>query len=230
MLHKPDAAYLTQAGRGYLQVGNDEIYEQFQSGWSGASYDDETGSAKQVIAKLLTSTGRAGLVGNHMKTKRMEGAKLKWFTALYEAVSGAENEDVAEYYRLLAQTGIDYAVNEHNSRLLRNFAELYYEACSACGDGKKPEDICRYIMGVSESRKVKVPDERKNSAGSSRRVSGEGDRGSGLWETAALMASGAAEVAPPEQPGRIRGPNLWGRTVAGSGGPLGIEGYGGLVG
>ncbi len=163
MLHKPDAAYLTQAGRGYLQVGNDEIYEQFQSGWSGASYDDETGSAKQVIAKLLTSTGRAGLVGNHMKTKRMEGAKLKWFTALYEAVSGAENEDVAEYYRLLAQTGIDYTVNEHNSRLLRNFAELYYEACSACGDGKKPEDICRYIMGVSESRKVKVPEMKEKT-------------------------------------------------------------------
>ena len=36
ILHKPDAAYLTQAGRGYLEVGNDEIYELFQSGWSGA--------------------------------------------------------------------------------------------------------------------------------------------------------------------------------------------------
>ena len=39
MLHKPDAAYITQAGRCYLQVGNDEIYELFQSGWSGAVYD-----------------------------------------------------------------------------------------------------------------------------------------------------------------------------------------------
>ena len=46
MLHKPDAAYLTQTGRGYLQVGNDEVYEQFQSGWSGAVYDAEGGSSK----------------------------------------------------------------------------------------------------------------------------------------------------------------------------------------
>ncbi|MDO4648001.1 MAG: FtsK/SpoIIIE domain-containing protein, partial [Eubacteriales bacterium] len=41
LLHKPDAANLTQIGRGYLQVGNDEIYEEFQSGYSGASYDPE---------------------------------------------------------------------------------------------------------------------------------------------------------------------------------------------
>ena len=36
MLHKEDAAFITQTGRGYLQVGNDELYELFQSGWSGA--------------------------------------------------------------------------------------------------------------------------------------------------------------------------------------------------
>ena len=33
MLHHPDAAYLTQAGRCYLQVGNDEVYEQLQAGF-----------------------------------------------------------------------------------------------------------------------------------------------------------------------------------------------------
>mgnify|MGYP000517831258 CR=1 FL=1 len=38
MLHTADAANITQAGRGYLQVGNNEIYELFQPAWSGASY------------------------------------------------------------------------------------------------------------------------------------------------------------------------------------------------
>ena len=33
-----DAAHITQAGRAYLQVGNNEIYELFQSAWSGAPY------------------------------------------------------------------------------------------------------------------------------------------------------------------------------------------------
>jgi S-DNA-T family DNA segregation ATPase FtsK/SpoIIIE len=38
MLKTPDAAEITQAGRAYLQVGNNEIYELFQSAWSGADY------------------------------------------------------------------------------------------------------------------------------------------------------------------------------------------------
>ena len=38
MLKTPDAASITQPGRSYLQVGNNEIYELFQSAWSGASY------------------------------------------------------------------------------------------------------------------------------------------------------------------------------------------------
>ena len=37
MLHTPDAAEITQTGRAYLQVGNNEVYELFQSAWSGAS-------------------------------------------------------------------------------------------------------------------------------------------------------------------------------------------------
>ncbi|MCL2151803.1 MAG: type VII secretion protein EssC [Oscillospiraceae bacterium] len=41
MLRHPEAAYITQAGRGFFQVGNDEIYEEFQSGWSGARYEPD---------------------------------------------------------------------------------------------------------------------------------------------------------------------------------------------
>lgn len=41
MLKTPDAANITQAGRAYLQVGNNEIYELFQSAWSGAVYEGE---------------------------------------------------------------------------------------------------------------------------------------------------------------------------------------------
>lgn len=56
MLHKPDAAYLTQAGRCYLQVGNDEIYEQFQSGYSGAVYNENVSDNDSV--QLLTLNGK----------------------------------------------------------------------------------------------------------------------------------------------------------------------------
>ena len=41
ILKTPDAANITQPGRAYLQVGNNEIYELFQSAWSGASCSGE---------------------------------------------------------------------------------------------------------------------------------------------------------------------------------------------
>ncbi len=41
ILKTPDAAEITLPGRAYLQVGNNEIYELFQSAWSGANYTPE---------------------------------------------------------------------------------------------------------------------------------------------------------------------------------------------
>lgn len=38
VLKTPDAAHIVQTGRAYLQVGNNEIYELFQSAWSGAPF------------------------------------------------------------------------------------------------------------------------------------------------------------------------------------------------
>lgn len=162
MLHKPDAAYLTQAGRGYLQVGNDELYEQFQSGWSGAVYDRETGSAKQVIAKLLTNTGRAGLVGNYTKSKRKAAVKFNWIVSLYEIAVQAKGKDLSVYYQFLEEAGIDYPENEYNSRLLHNFLDLYDEACKNCVPNLK-EEICRYILEASEKRKIKLPEIKEKS-------------------------------------------------------------------
>ncbi len=38
MIKRPDAAKLTQAGRAYIRVGEDELFDIFQSFWSGAPY------------------------------------------------------------------------------------------------------------------------------------------------------------------------------------------------
>ncbi|MCC8164078.1 MAG: type VII secretion protein EssC [Lachnospiraceae bacterium] len=70
MLRKPDAAYITQAGRGYLQVGSDEIYEQFQSGYSGAEYVDDPAQNRPSAAVMLTRTGRISLEGNASGPRR----------------------------------------------------------------------------------------------------------------------------------------------------------------
>lgn len=67
VLHKPDAAYITQAGRGYLQVGSDEIYEQFQSGYSGAEYDDDPENRREASAVMITLTGKEIRSGRRIK-------------------------------------------------------------------------------------------------------------------------------------------------------------------
>lgn len=162
MLHKPDAAYLTQAGRGYLQVGNDELYEQFQSGWSGAVYEEETGSAKQVIAKLLTHTGRAGLVGNHLKTKKKAEARLKWISSLYEIMTKA-GEDMDACYRLLEEAGIEYPQNDYNSKLLRNFASLYWEAQTRYPEKENSEILCKFILEEAKNRNSKLPEMKEKT-------------------------------------------------------------------
>jgi S-DNA-T family DNA segregation ATPase FtsK/SpoIIIE len=46
ILKTPDAANITQPGRAYLQVGNNEIYELFQSAWSGAIYSEDCDEEK----------------------------------------------------------------------------------------------------------------------------------------------------------------------------------------
>lgn len=77
MLHKPDAAYITQAGRGYLQVGNDEIYEQFQSGYSGAEYMDDPALNRNVVAVMLTLNGKQSYAAGNLQRKRNISTKAK---------------------------------------------------------------------------------------------------------------------------------------------------------
>lgn len=89
MLHKPDAAYITQAGRCYLQVGNDEIYELFQSGYSGAAYDENAKNERSDIAKLLLLNGKVELTGNMAKATRKKKAQYSWLDTLVGVIRQA---------------------------------------------------------------------------------------------------------------------------------------------
>lgn len=52
MLRHPDAARITNPGRAYVQVGEDEVYEQIQSYWSGAPYNPDRALGRQRADKL----------------------------------------------------------------------------------------------------------------------------------------------------------------------------------
>lgn len=56
ILKNGDASRITVTGRGYLQVGNNEVYDLFQSAWSGAPYTKEAFGAEDEVA-LVTDLG-----------------------------------------------------------------------------------------------------------------------------------------------------------------------------
>ncbi|MBS6395823.1 MAG: DUF853 family protein [Clostridiales bacterium] len=139
MLHRPEAAYITQAGRGYLQVGNDEIFEQFQSGYSGAVYEngqDVTGT----IAEMLTITGRKAMAGSRAKRENRERQKRAWYAALIGILTeeaeasglepkqlaellGEEEQQLAAVFSKIARMGYAYEQNSQNVTRLKTFAK-----------------------------------------------------------------------------------------------------------
>lgn len=78
VLKTPDAARITQPGRAYLQVGNNEIYELFQSAWSGAAYSDkmvERGFDNRLY--LINALGQGELLNQDLSgTETQEESKL----------------------------------------------------------------------------------------------------------------------------------------------------------
>lgn len=141
MLGRPDAAYLSGAGRCYFQVGNDEIFELFQSGWSGAVYDPLAGSGLRNQVKLISDTGKTALSGNKTALRQKEFSKHKWLTAFAHCVYAAANECNTELneamfktekmnelldslFVMLEQIGITFARNRYNETAVRNFVEI----------------------------------------------------------------------------------------------------------
>ena len=93
VLKKTDAAFLTTVGQGYLQVGNDEVYEHFQTGWSGAVYGEDKEIAK---AKLLTGTGKeVWTIDRERKNTKEKGLKQTELEVLVQYIKKVAKESKA---------------------------------------------------------------------------------------------------------------------------------------
>lgn len=71
MLKRPEAAYLSTTGRAYFQLGNNEIFEVFQSGYSGADYEpkDDVASADDEPVTMIRIDGRPAVREEKKKEK-----------------------------------------------------------------------------------------------------------------------------------------------------------------
>lgn len=181
MLHRPDAAYLTQAGRCYLQVGNDELFELFQSGWSGAVYDENDLASQQVLARMLTNTGKTALVGNHVKRRRVEEQKEEWVGYLCgccqeqaeaweaqkkekEALSMEDTREkfvVNAMFKKMSEDEVDYPESDYNRRMLENLLELWDRAVKE-GIGEQRERSL-YILRKASGEGKKLPEVKEKT-------------------------------------------------------------------
>ena len=94
MLKKPDAAYITGTGRGYFQVGSDEIFEEFQSGWSGAAYEPEVPFSDEKNAKveLINLIGKNGVPKKKGKKKSDNIQEVTQLDAIVKYASSIAKE------------------------------------------------------------------------------------------------------------------------------------------
>ena len=96
MLKRPEAAHITEAGRFFLQVGMDEIFEQGQSGYCGAKYYPSDKIVKEVDKSVclindLGSTIKKAKIKDQI-SKKSQGEQLQ--NILKEIISIANKENL----------------------------------------------------------------------------------------------------------------------------------------
>ena len=121
MLRHPDAAKITNAGRAYVQVGEDDIYELVQSFWSGAPYDPENSDnfVQDIPVSLVDITGKR--IQYETYTKDKKEASVKEIDAVVDLIeklaldNGIEKSPKIWQDRLAERIYIDDVIDGYES-------------------------------------------------------------------------------------------------------------------
>lgn len=177
MLHRPDAAYITQAGRAFMQVGNDEIFEEFQSGWSGADYDETLANGNTNIASIRTNTGKPAIMGNYLKKQQRDSQRRQWLRRLMELSVCAANqlgqpipqlvEDPRKQERLirciyekLEKEHLDYPQGKSNELRLKGFLRIFAEHIH---EDWRDDGVIRRIVAQMNQQNLKIPERKEQT-------------------------------------------------------------------
>ncbi len=113
LLKRNDAAYIKEAGRFYLQVGNNELFELGQSGWAGAKYIP----TDNVIRKVDDSINFLSNTGDVIKEVNEEVKKEE------EVSYGDQLSNIVKYVHGLAERE---GISNHNLWLDKIPETIYY--------------------------------------------------------------------------------------------------------
>ncbi len=99
MIARPDAAFITQKGRAYVRVGQDEVFAMFQSYWSGADYDPNR-SVEDSAANPVRIVAMNGARSKQLKKEKRSSGGMSGQTM-------TELKAVRQYLcRVTAENGI----------------------------------------------------------------------------------------------------------------------------
>ncbi len=93
MLKRPDAARITQAGRAYVRVGEDELFELFQSFYSAAEYGGQLMEDKMKLENQVRVVGVTGNRVNPLPKKKKSETEQDELTAVIRYI----NEECKRY-------------------------------------------------------------------------------------------------------------------------------------
>ena len=152
IIKTPDAAFITQPGRAYLQVGNNEIYELFQSAWSGAAFRREEEKEEEAqLVYLVNELGQGELINNDLsvtaENKQLEATQLD-VTIDY----------IAEMYRNYDAVPVKKPwLPPLSGRIVSSYTEQYCD-----GKNKEAEEIPLTLK--AEIGLVDIPEEQSQTA------------------------------------------------------------------
>lgn len=132
MIYRPDAAFINQVGRCYLQVGNGEVNELLQSGWSGAAYNEWLDLKTSDVAEMIGLNGKTSLVGNRSVIKNREKQNIRYYDEIIRNIIEVQGRIVNNDAEIIAEDVIrrmsadsEYGVGDLTKESLIRFIKLY---------------------------------------------------------------------------------------------------------
>lgn len=173
MLHRAEAAYIKNTGRAFFQVGTDEIFEQFQSAWSGALVKNSEQHDTGDIARTYMLTGKTTVTGNHQRLKNRAEKKRKWIKTIlqiwnqvleqtecsvkrYLVNEEARNRVNARLFRTLKEREINIPENPFHIARFLDFAALYEEI--GIDDRENLDEAAQKLIAGAEQTGRKLPE------------------------------------------------------------------------
>ncbi|MBS6194524.1 MAG: type VII secretion protein EssC [Clostridiales bacterium] len=89
MLNRPDAARITQAGRAYIRVGEDELFELFQSFYSAAEYSEKIMEDKMKLENQVRIVGVTGNRISPVPKRKKKAEEMDELTAVIRYINKA---------------------------------------------------------------------------------------------------------------------------------------------